>query len=330
MTSATLSTERLTLRAPAETDWPACAAFLTGPRVAGGAKTETEARALFDALTGHWAENGSGPWVLTLRGDDRPLGAVGVSGDEVLWSLWDSAHEGQGYALEAATVARAEHFLATGESGLVSRIAPTDGRSVALAERLAARPEPETPAPFAGGVTWRHPTVPKVGLSTERLTLRVPEARDFDAFATWVGSERSRNFGGPGPRDEAREGFAYMLDHWARKGFGYFHVALTETGEPVGRIGISHPAHRAEPEVAYGLYEDRWEGQGYATEAARAVRDWAYDRIGLPSLVSYIKPSNCASVALARRLGAKPDGTTIAGDGSTQLVYRHVAPEARA
>jgi len=325
-----LTTERLILRAPVEADWPACRAFLTGPRVAGGPQSEAEARATFDALIGHWAEHGFGPFVLTLKGSDRSLGAIGVLDGTLLWALWEAADEGQGYALEAATVARAEHFLATGESGLVSPIDPADARSVALAERLAARPEPETPAAFAGCATWRHPLMPQVVLTTERLTLRVPEAGDFDAFASWVGSERSRNFGGPGPRDEAREGFAYMLDHWARKGFGYFHVALTETGAPVGRIGISHPAHRAEPEVAYGLYEDRWEGQGLATEAARAARDWAYRQIGLPTLVSYIKPSNCASVALARRLGAKPDGTTIAGDGSTQLVYRHLAPEDRA
>lgn len=166
-------------------------------------------------------------------------------------------------------------------------------------------------------------------LTTDRLTLRTPQERDFDAFAAWVASPRSVRFGGPGPRDEAREGFDHMLDHWARKGFGYFHVALSETGEAVGRIGISHPDHRPEPEVAYGLYEDRFEGHGYATEAALAVRDWGYDVVGLPTLVSYIAQDNAASIRLATRMGARPDGTTIAGDGSTQLVYRHVAPTER-
>lgn len=163
-------------------------------------------------------------------------------------------------------------------------------------------------------------------LTTERLTLRQPEERDFDAFADWVASERSRMFGGPGPRDEAREGFDAMLEHWARHGFGYFHVALTANGEAVGRVGISHPPHRAEPEVAYALYEARWEGQGYATEAARAVRDWALSARALPTLVSYIAQGNARSVALARRLGARPDGTTQGRDGTTQLVYRHWPP----
>lgn len=166
-------------------------------------------------------------------------------------------------------------------------------------------------------------------LSTARLTMRTPEERDFDAFAAWVASPRSERFGGPGPRDEAREGFDFMLDHWARMGFGYFHVALTETGEAIGRIGISHPDHRPEPEVAYGLYEDRFEGHGYATEAAIAARDWGFGVLGLPGLVSYIAQDNVASIRLAARMGARPDGTTVARDGSIQLVYRHLPPEVR-
>jgi len=167
-------------------------------------------------------------------------------------------------------------------------------------------------------------------LTTDRLTLRTPEERDFDAFADWVADgARSHWMGGPGPRHEAREGFDYMLEHWRQHGFGYFHVALTATGAPIGRVGLSHPPHRAEPEVAYVLYRAEDEGQGYATEAARAVRDWAYDVLGLATVVSYIDPRNAPSIRLAERMGARRDGTTISGNGTEQLVYRHLAPDAR-
>jgi len=60
------------------------------------------------------------------------------------------------------------------------------------------------------------------------------------------------------------------------------------------------------------------EGRGYATEAALALRDWAF------SLVSYIAPGNAASVAVAERLGARLDPAaprTVPAD----LVYRHSA-----
>ncbi|MCB1338557.1 MAG: GNAT family N-acetyltransferase [Maritimibacter sp.] len=171
-------------------------------------------------------------------------------------------------------------------------------------------------------------TLPRIALTTERLTLRVPEERDFDAFAGWIADgARSHWVGGPGSRDEAREGFDFMRAHWAEKGFGYFHVALTATGRALGRVGISHPAHRAEPEVAYALYAASDEGQGYATEAARAVRDWGFGALGLPGLVSYIAPENLGSIALARRLGARAEGTTTGRDGREQIVYRHPRPE---
>jgi RimJ/RimL family protein N-acetyltransferase len=53
--------------------------------------------------------------------------------------------------------------------------------------------------------------------------------------------------------------------------------------------------------MGWALY-DGYEGQGYATEAAKAARDWAQGR--LASLVSYTHASNTRSVAVAERLGA--------------------------
>jgi RimJ/RimL family protein N-acetyltransferase len=77
---------------------------------------------------------------------------------------------------------------------------------------------------------------------------------------------------------------------------------------------------------------DGHEGQGYATEAARALRDWAFDEAGLPTLVSYMDRENHASAAVARRLGAVPDPEAARQPGPENdgdLVFRH-RPEARA
>jgi RimJ/RimL family protein N-acetyltransferase len=78
-----------------------------------------------------------------------------------------------------------------------------------------------------------------------------------------------------------------------------------------------------EPEMGWALY-DGFEGQGYATEAATAARDWAKGR--LASLVSYTHGSNARSVAVAERLGAvhDPDAPTPTDiDPATFRVYRH-------
>jgi RimJ/RimL family protein N-acetyltransferase len=165
MIASTLTTPRLALRAPESADFEHYAAFLLGPRgrFFGAPKTEAQAREVFDALTGHWSSKGYGPWVFTLKGDARALGTAGVSQPETLpepeliWSIWRDEDEGKGYAAEAAIAARTAFYAETGAASVVSYIDPANSRSVALATRLGALPDPASPAPFDGGVTYRHP-----------------------------------------------------------------------------------------------------------------------------------------------------------------------------
>lgn len=64
------------------------------------------------------------------------------------------------------------------------------------------------------------------------------------------------------------------------------------------------------------------EGHGYATEAARALRDWATRKLKLSSLVSYVALGNATSIAVAERLGAVRDTLADRPDPN-DLVYRH-------
>lgn len=76
------------------------------------------------------------------------------------------------------------------------------------------------------------------------------------------------------------------------------------------------------PDPALALVFDGREGQGYAAEAAVALRDWAHAALGLDRLVSYIDPRNTRPITLAERLGAVLD-THAAGQNPGDLVYRH-------
>ncbi len=74
------------------------------------------------------------------------------------------------------------------------------------------------------------------------------------------------------------------------------------------------------------------EGNGIATEAARACVAHAYDTLGWDTVVSYIDPDNARSIALAERLGATLDTqatppTRKDPDATDALVYRHPSPE---
>jgi RimJ/RimL family protein N-acetyltransferase len=91
------------------------------------------------------------------------------------------------------------------------------------------------------------------------------------------------------------------LGQWALRGYGLFAVECQ--GRFAGRIGVLHPADWSEPELAWGLCSDFW-GQGLATEAAAAVRDWAFDRFGFGELASFILAENARSRRVAEKLGA--------------------------
>ena len=98
---------------------------------------------------------------------------------------------------------------------------------------------------------------------------------------------------------------------------GQFVVLLD--GRAIGRVGLlvwdartwetstyEDAGEHAETELGWALARARW-GHGYATEAARAVRDWAYAERDVERLISLIAPDNARSIRVAEKLGATPE-----------------------
>jgi RimJ/RimL family protein N-acetyltransferase len=96
------------------------------------------------------------------------------------------------------------------------------------------------------------------------------------------------------------------LEHQETHGYGLFSVLLTENGLLIGDCGLEHMEVCGTPEVelGYDLRSDYW-GKGLATEAAIAVRDFAFGELGLPRLISLIRPSNTASLRVAENVGMR-------------------------
>ena len=172
-------------------------------------------------------------------------------------------------------------------------------------------------------------TVP--ALETQRLRLRAMTPADWPAYAALMRSPRAAFMGGPHADRVAWGVFCHDVAGWSLFGMGALMADRRDTGATGGQVGISRGPLFPEPELGWFLY-DGHEGQGYATEAARALRDWAFDTARLPTLVSYMDPENHASAAVARRLGAEPDPDAARQPGpenDDDLVFRH-SPERRA
>lgn len=161
-------------------------------------------------------------------------------------------------------------------------------------------------------------------LNTERLILRPPVVADFPAYEALWASGRSAYMGGPYDTFGAWGLFCHDVACWTLFGHGALMIELVDGGECVGQIGINHGPLFAEKEMGWLLYPGH-EGKGYAAEAARAMRDWAFTAGGLDTLVSYVDPANARSIAVAERLGAVRDPDAPRPDPE-DLVYRHPRP----
>ena len=88
-------------------------------------------------------------------------------------------------------------------------------------------------------------------------------------------------------------------------GFGPYAVVEKRSQNVIGYCGLFFfPDVGGQPdvEVGYRLARSAW-GQGYATEAAGAVRDFAFATLGIQRLIAIIDPSNIASIHVAEKIG---------------------------
>lgn len=149
---------------------------------------------------------------------------------------------------------------------------------------------------------------PDIRIETERLLLRVPAIEDFDRYADMLGDEENaRYIGGKLARAAAWRRFLQMPGAWVVQGFAMFSVVEKASGRYLGQAGPWRPDGWPGNEIGWTFHRDCW-GQGYATEAARAALDWAFEHLGWDDVVHCIDPDNVPSQRVAARLGSRNRG----------------------
>jgi RimJ/RimL family protein N-acetyltransferase len=174
-------------------------------------------------------------------------------------------------------------------------------------------------------------------VETERLLLRLPVSDDAPAAAELLTDpEVMRYLGGSVvPREQVSEVIAKWSRRWRESGMGPFVVERRSDGRFLGRAGLlvwdartwahatlADAGEHAQPELGWALARAHW-GNGYATEAACAVRVWARAERGIERLVSLIAPDNVASQRVALRLHARPTETVSLFDSGAAVVWVH-------
>lgn len=149
-----------------------------------------------------------------------------------------------------------------------------------------------------GPVAWPPPPI-----STERLELREPEAKDRAAFIELLASAEVHTYlGGPRPRDELEREMPEVPERWP----GSFVVDLD--GVMIGQILLRRATgHRSsfaagKAELGYLFLPQAW-GFGYAAEAGAAALDWFDGVLPGEPVVLTTQSANLASMRVATKLG---------------------------
>lgn len=292
-------------------------------------------------FSGAWRVYGFGAYTISDH-DGRVLGYAGLwfphdkPEIEVGYGLLPSAR-GEGVAAEAVR-AVVDVAGAAGVPSLVSYVAPDNAASLKVAVAAGASREATLRFGEHDAHVMRYPvpgstpeddgepllesSVMPLFIRTERLALTQLRADHAPRFFDHVADEDTMSsMGGPMSVYEASRVFFADAGAWHLKGYGNYVVE--HEGRFVGSVGLYHPAHWPEVELAFDITTDS-RRQGFATEAAAAVRDVAAEQ-GRRRLVSYIHPENAASIAVARKLSAREEGR-ITLSGPESLVFAHAMP----
>ncbi len=144
----------------------------------------------------------------------------------------------------------------------------------------------------------------KSQIETKRLVLRPMLGSDFDALLLiFTDPKVMAAFDHPPfTREQMNRWLNRNLDHQDKFGYGLYSVILKESGELIGDCGLEVMDDMGAAELGYDFRSDFW-NQGYATEAATAVREHAFDVLKLPQLISLIRVGNLASRRVAEKVG---------------------------
>ena len=124
---------------------------------------------------------------------------------------------------------------------------------------------------------------------------------------------------------EAADWLQRQIKRYAEDGFGLWAVVLKGTGRVIGQCGLTLQDWngQAVPEIGY-LFEKAYWRRGYAIEAAKGCKEYAFRCLGLPRVYSIIRENNLPSRKVAEKNGMRICGSLVkhySGRDMTHLVF---------
>ena len=144
-------------------------------------------------------------------------------------------------------------------------------------------------------------------IETERLLLREMTDDDFTALYEVLSDAKiMQHYPYAFDEKRVREWIERNIQRYRVLGFGLWAVCLKKSDEVIGDCGLTmqHINGEIKPEIGYHIRADK-QRQGYAKEAAIAVRDWTFNNTPFNFIYSFMKYTNEASAKTAMSYGCK-------------------------
>lgn len=164
-------------------------------------------------------------------------------------------------------------------------------------------------------------------IRTERLGLRQLNAADLPELNRMLGDPEVMSYY-PEPWSPAK------VDAWLERnllsyadhGYGIWAIERLTDGTFLGECGLLWQVVEGvrDVEIGWHVHKEHWR-RGIASEAAAAIRDHAFELIGLPRIISIILPANVPSRGVAERIGLKV-GREASFNNLHHLIYTQANP----
>jgi len=142
-------------------------------------------------------------------------------------------------------------------------------------------------------------------IETERLYLREMVQSDYFSLCKILqDKDVMYAYEGAFSDDETQEWLDKQIQRYKSHGFGLWAVILKENSEMIGQCGLTMQDYDGNQvlEVGY-LFQKAFWHKGYATEAANACKEYAFDKLNTDEVYSIIRDTNIPSQNVAKRNG---------------------------
>lgn len=150
-------------------------------------------------------------------------------------------------------------------------------------------------------------------LQSERLIYRKIEDRDFEIIAQILRDEGVHQvWGHDFSDDDVKEWIKRRQQGYENNGIDYLLALKNDSHEAIGQIGLLKETINGEEVWGIGyMLRSQFYGNGYATEGAKTMAHYAFHTLKASKVVCDIRPTNRASIAVAKRIGMVETGRFI-------------------